>query len=59
MLGARAFWVNSNSQEALLFDENPVDYRDRHEVEACLTFTITCTCVLGFALNLLMILTHM
>lgn len=36
--------------------ENPVDFRDRHEVEACLSFTIVCVALAGIAFNLLVIL---
>lgn len=36
--------------------ENPVDYRDRLEVEACLTFSVICACAFGIGFNILMIL---
>lgn len=39
-------------------DENPVDYRDRHEVEACLIFSVVCVCFFGIAFNLFVILSH-
>lgn len=38
-------------------NENPVDFRDRHEVEDCLTFAIMCVVVVGIVLNLFIILT--
>ena len=39
-------------------DENPVDYRDRQEVEACITFGIACVLVLGFAINILTLVSY-
>lgn len=39
-----------------MLNENPVDYRDRHEVEGCITFAIVCVCVFGFLANLINIL---
>lgn len=37
-------------------NENPVDFRDRLEVEACITFTIVCILCFGFLANLINIL---
>lgn len=36
--------------------ENPVDFRDRHEVEGYITFAIVCVCAFGFLANLINIL---
>lgn len=41
-----------------LLDENPVDFRDRHEVEGYITFAIVCIALGGIAFNLLVILSH-
>lgn len=42
----------------MTFPENPVDFRDRHEVEDCLMFTVGCVLTFGFFANILTILAY-
>lgn len=38
-----------------MYNEHPVDFRDRREVESCLTFAISCVLTIGIAFNLLLV----
>lgn len=38
-----------------MFDENPVDFRDRHEVEGYLLFALGCVLFAGIAINLMFV----